>query len=224
MKTDKTVADGNLSDEQLGKLFRRTNEIKRRIEEGTIPYSDAMSITQLIIEGKSQKILNLFRKPSWETWKELEPSYLDVKNLMKRLTLRCGQKYDDYALKLLSRFPYLYENGNFSFPVRLAKVRVSDLKIDTGKLPTISDVYRQALNLGLTFCHPSIAYRLRYNYQDQMENENLEIGMYPLITPEYNSLTFQLQNLQNPAELRIGINTENKLRICSDDDMFIFQF
>ena len=58
----KSVLDGKLTDEQLGKLQRKLEEIKRRIDEGTILYQDAINAMQgIIIENKSALYLGVLR-------------------------------------------------------------------------------------------------------------------------------------------------------------------
>lgn len=61
METGKTVVDEKqkITDEQIGKIQKKTNEIVRRINEGTISYDDALEVMQIIIiEGRSAMYLN----------------------------------------------------------------------------------------------------------------------------------------------------------------------
>ena len=56
------VADGvRMSDEQLGMLTRRHDELKRRINEGTLSYDWAMDEIQRLIEGRRAE--DFFRYP-----------------------------------------------------------------------------------------------------------------------------------------------------------------
>ncbi len=41
-----------VSDEQFGQLSRRADEVKRRVDEGTVPFGRAMNGLQLITEGR----------------------------------------------------------------------------------------------------------------------------------------------------------------------------
>ncbi len=63
MSTEKnSVQDGKLTDEQLGKLDRKVGEIKRRVNEGTISYQDAIDVIQgIIIENKSYLHLEVLK-------------------------------------------------------------------------------------------------------------------------------------------------------------------
>lgn len=52
-KTENTVVDGTkMTDEQLGKLTRRSDELKRCINEGTLPYDWVIDELQQVIEGR----------------------------------------------------------------------------------------------------------------------------------------------------------------------------
>ncbi len=65
MKTVKTVVDEKpkITDERIGKIQKKTNEIVRRINEGTISYEDSIDVMQkIIIEGKSANHLDVIYK------------------------------------------------------------------------------------------------------------------------------------------------------------------
>ncbi len=52
MKTAlRAVVDGRLTDEALGKIHRKVDDLKRRISEGTLDFSNALDGIQRIIEG-----------------------------------------------------------------------------------------------------------------------------------------------------------------------------
>lgn len=54
--TASTVLDGiKMDDEQLGKLTRRTDELKRRINEGTLKYDWVMVELQQVVEGRKSE-------------------------------------------------------------------------------------------------------------------------------------------------------------------------
>jgi len=55
--TASAVLDGiKMDDEQLGKLTRRTDELKRRINEGTLEYDRVMGELQQVIEGRKSEM------------------------------------------------------------------------------------------------------------------------------------------------------------------------
>lgn len=76
MKTgENSVVDKRkLSDEEVGKLFKKTTEIIRRINEGTIFYEDAISILQNIIIEKTHDEHKLYLGTIYRTHqiKEIE--------------------------------------------------------------------------------------------------------------------------------------------------------
>lgn len=94
-KTDKTVTD-----DQIGKIQRKTNEIIRRLNLGTIFYDDVLNGMQSIIEGKTfitvskKHIIKCDVSPFIpEGWELIEHKNnpplefdLDSKNLMKIFT------------------------------------------------------------------------------------------------------------------------------------------
>lgn len=68
METVKTVVDEKqkITDEQIGKIQKKTNEIVRRINEGTIFFDDVIAGMQDIIEGASKRLkLDLIPEKKW---------------------------------------------------------------------------------------------------------------------------------------------------------------
>lgn len=62
---EESVLDGKekLTDEQLGKLYRKFSEVIKRINEGVINYEDAKDALQfIIVEGKSSDFLKVINK------------------------------------------------------------------------------------------------------------------------------------------------------------------
>lgn len=59
--TENSVSDNKkLTDEQIGKLYRKTNEIIRRVNEGTISYESSLEgMQKIIIEGKAVDYLRV---------------------------------------------------------------------------------------------------------------------------------------------------------------------
>jgi hypothetical protein len=73
MKTEKTVVDekSKITDEQIGKLYKKTNEIVRRVNEGTISYEDAIKVMQeIVIENKSAQHLDVVSGKALITYPE----------------------------------------------------------------------------------------------------------------------------------------------------------
>ena len=66
MTAHSAVTDGKLANEELGSFTRRCDEIKRRLNEGTLSFSLVMNGLQSIIEDRSSKsshLINLDADP-----------------------------------------------------------------------------------------------------------------------------------------------------------------
>jgi len=115
MKTGETVVDEKvkLTDEQIGKIQRKTNEIVRRINEGTIKYQDSLDVMQkIIIENESaihlDVVLGKARIISFKkTWEENGVIHFKVtsdgaigKEWVERL-IKHGFKLSKWAEELL---------------------------------------------------------------------------------------------------------------------------
>lgn len=63
MKTENSVVDiKKLTDEEIGKLYRKTGEIIRRVNDGTISFEDSLEAMQkIVIEGKSAQHLDVIK-------------------------------------------------------------------------------------------------------------------------------------------------------------------
>ena len=62
MSNGKTVLDGKLTDEQLGKLQRKFNEVIKRINEQALDYEETSKVLQLIVvEGRTSDFLKVIR-------------------------------------------------------------------------------------------------------------------------------------------------------------------
>lgn len=57
MTTARAVTDGRMNNEELGLLTRRMDEIKRRLNEGTLPYDWVILKLQQVVEGQKPVIL-----------------------------------------------------------------------------------------------------------------------------------------------------------------------
>jgi hypothetical protein len=108
------VIDGTsrrLSNEELGLLHRRLDEIKRRIGEGTLQNDEVLTALQKIIESKAgslgpcrlhhrSKAKPFIRPPIEDRKKSLAPMRLRSANHLNRLYYRCK-----LALATKCRFP-----------------------------------------------------------------------------------------------------------------------
>lgn len=111
---DTAVIDGTsrrLSNEELGLLYRRLDEIKRRISDGTLNFQDASAAMQRIIEGRPEVFhpckqrhrsekAPFKRPPLKERRKSLAPIRLRSVDRLNRLYYRCK-----LAMATGGRFP-----------------------------------------------------------------------------------------------------------------------
>lgn len=108
------VQDGTslrLSNEELGLICRRINEIERRIVEGTLSKREALDALQRIVEGKAESLgpcklhhrseaIPFKRPPIKERKKSLAPMRLRSKDRLNRLYYKCK-----LAMATKGRFP-----------------------------------------------------------------------------------------------------------------------
>lgn len=76
MKTENSVVDKKkLTDEEIGQIYRKTNEIIRRVNEGTISFEDSVEAMQkIVIEGHVPYCLNAL-SGKLEIKKDLTPIF-----------------------------------------------------------------------------------------------------------------------------------------------------
>lgn len=61
MKTAIAVVDGRLTDEALGKIQRKVDDLKRRVSEGTLDFNWSLDQLQAILEGRGMDSLESLR-------------------------------------------------------------------------------------------------------------------------------------------------------------------
>jgi hypothetical protein len=103
LTANQAVEDGTsrkLSNEELGLICRRINEIERRIIEGTLSKNEALAALQTIVEGKAgsfapcklrhrSEATPFKRPPINERRKSLAPLRLRSKDRLNRLYYKC---------------------------------------------------------------------------------------------------------------------------------------
>lgn len=172
MKTAPAVLDGKLTNEQLGGLHRRLNEITRRINEGTLGYDYAMDGLQRIIEGR------VAGEPrQWEVWKMLKlgTGIKDAEGFRTALT-QDGHGIGDWANDILGKPAFTASETETE--VDLVLVTVAELGFKDGAKR--SDIYTRAQELGLQLCPAEVGPQLRLQYKDQPNGEWILVGMEPI--------------------------------------------
>jgi hypothetical protein len=190
MKTVKTVRDGNngMSDDELGKLTRRFDEIKRRISQGTIGHSWAMNQLQAkLIETQD------FKQPqTWKVWKTIQTGgYKHVEELHSAV--------EKSSMQFLS----LQDSPDLFLRLKLNPcTQLIDLvRFDLWKLFPRDQVYfgeilATAQKIGLKLMTIEEAILLRLQYTDQPQGEGLSLGI-PLL--KHGKEVFGV-SISNPSE------------------------
>jgi|OM-RGC.v1.032949845 hypothetical protein len=83
METVNTVVDGKLTNEQLGGLHRRVNELTRRVNEGNLQYDWVMDELQRVVEGQ------VTTSRDWAVWKTIKlGTHKDASTLLGAMKTR----------------------------------------------------------------------------------------------------------------------------------------
>ena len=152
--TAQAVADGKLSNEELGKYTRRMDEIKRRLNEGTLSFSVVMIGLQVLIENRSL----VAHFPLWRTitlgkhrrisayLRALEKANISmgwgVKEALKEIPLSKKKEDVDLVLLDIRDLNYFGEDDRITYPVICEKAKA----------------------MGLELCPPETALELRLAY------------------------------------------------------------
>jgi hypothetical protein len=224
MKTEKTVGDEKekLTDEQIGKLQRKTNEIIRRINEGTISYGDALTGMQKIIEGKPKRLrLDLIPQKKW--WEENGVIYFKVTSdgttgeaWITRFEKQ-GFKVDESAKELFTSKDF---KATLNIEYNIAVLRSNCINSDND----VKKINSEASKRGLLITNPEALCLIREMFSDH-EIKNMNIC---------SILTFHkpFKSLNRPSLLSMSINDEidlttiryNRLNINTYDFSFGFAF
>jgi hypothetical protein len=167
MRTGETVIDekGKLTDEQIGKIQRKTNEIVRRINGGTIFFDDVIAGMQGIIEGGSKRLkIDLIPEKKW--LEKDDVIYLKVTsdgtsgpNWIERLEKQ-GFKLDKYAKDLLWSKDFK-ATTNIVYTIAVLK---GNLFIDSGRIT--KKIRSEAKRRNLVTPNPEVACLIREMFSD----------------------------------------------------------
>lgn len=168
--TENSVKDEKtkVTDEQIGKLQRKTNEIIRRINEGTISYDDVLAGMQDIIEGKSKRLrLDLIPKNTKKWWEEKGVIYFKVisdgttgEQWIKRLAKQ-GLKLSKYAKELLLS-KYFKSTTGVEYTIAVLK---GSLFTDSNRVT--KKICSEAFKRKLARPNPEVACYIREMFSDE---------------------------------------------------------
>lgn len=169
-----TVVDGKMTNEQLGEMTRRMDEIKRRVNEETIAYDWAIDKLQRIVEGRTA-----VEPRQWNVWKtiELGTPGLRTADDFRRALRDGGFKLGDWANDILGKPPF--EAATEETGVDLVVKSVAELGFKDGA--TRRQIYNRAKELGLNLCPAEVGPQLRLQYKDQSVGEWILIAMEPIL-------------------------------------------
>jgi hypothetical protein len=159
----------SVTDEHYTALSRRLDEIKRRVDEGTLEFEPTMDSLQAVIEGKFGVALAGFR--IWKTLKR--PAHASAAHYRESFKKK-GISIGTYADQILDKVDFAEGLGE----VDIARVYVRELGFKTN---TRRDaIYKKALTSGLAKLPAWAALELRGIYDGQPNGEWLIAGMEPI--------------------------------------------
>lgn len=205
--TGKPVADDKMTNEELGALTRRTDELKRRVNQGPIPFRFAMDGLQRLLEGGFPiwKTVSLpVRKSVDELIAAIRTAgryvYPDQEEFWKQAQLVSREKEFDLVLVPTSvfRFPeYVWTKQN--------------------ELAEVQEFYRRAFLFGLLPGPLQLALELGAIYKDQSRGELLvatESGLVRLVGPDSSGNgAFFVQETKGSSPQEWG-----RRRLCTSGD------
>ena len=159
-----------VSDEVLGHLARRQNELFRRIREGTVPDQWAIDRLQEIIEGPATAII-----PS-----DIEVEvgvYRSAKALLE--ALRKAEHYVGGGAQALMETPEFRESlsrRKKGFHILFRRSRDFHIKVEIPR----QHFFELAIRNGVQLCSPEMGPLIRLGYKHKSEREDVYIGMEPL--------------------------------------------
>lgn len=168
MTATKAVADGKLTNEELGALSRRLDELKRRTNERTLPYPLVMDEVQRLIEGRGV--------PKWTEedgiiYFSVTSSGTTGPEWIKRLGKK-GFRVSDYAKELLQSSSFVPTDG---ITYRLAVIRATKFS-DAGRVTNKIRAFAE----GMKFQTPpaEIACLIREYFSDE---ELKQLGLWYIV-------------------------------------------
>jgi hypothetical protein len=165
--TVRAVVDGKMNDEQLGAYTRKSDELKRRINEGTLPFEIVLIGLQSLVEGRFQRV--------WGVWKTIKLGTGGLKNAddfrkaLKKANCGIGDRGND----ILGKPAFTVDDTKKE--VELVNVSVAELGFKEGA--RYADICKRANELGLDLCPAEVGPQLRLQYKDQPKGEWLLVAM-----------------------------------------------
>lgn len=211
-KTVQAVIDGKLTNEQLGGLTRRTNEIIRRINEGTLGYDWVMNELQRVTEGRG-----LGDGSQFQTWRTVKLGTHGTVEELKNAITSAGHNISDWSKDILGK-PAFTLAGEES-ELELVKVTARELGFSKGA--TRKDIYNRAIEQGLMICPAEVGPQLRLQYADQPIGEWVIIAMEPIIDSGGDPGMFSVRR-DGDGESWLNTYCGNPGSVWGADSVFVF--
>jgi len=169
--TRKCVDDG-----QYGLLWRRLDEVARRVDEGTIPFDKTMRVLQAVAEGHYRLEEGSAAQTVHLIWKTIQLGLHQSADEYRKAIKSSGMRISDYVNDLLN---------NPAFTVMLKKCEVKLVMLTVAELgfpngATSQEIYDKAKKRGSDLCPAEVGPALRLAYEDQPNGEWVIVAMEPI--------------------------------------------
>lgn len=177
-KTVEAVIDGKVTNEQLGGYTRRTNELLRRINEGTLNFD------WVVVEGRT-----LGDGTQFPTWRAVKLGTHQTVEDLKVAVKTVGHNISDWSNDILGKPEFTISEEQSE--QELVKLSVAELGFKNGA--TRKDIYARANELGLALCPNEVGPQLRLQYKDQPKGGGILVAMEPITDSDGDRLVFSVE-------------------------------
>jgi hypothetical protein len=191
MTAIRAVADGKLTNEELGFLTRRFDEIKRRLGEGTLLLPIVMMGLQDVVEDPAA------RRDFSTSWNMPIGVYRSANEYVEAMDSK-GMIFTVSAGETLCNLKLV---GKVTL-TNLVVVSAADLGLIHPKDILHKYVCARGMQMGLGFCHDEVGPALRVAYTDQPSNEKLVIIMETVRDRTCSPNVFIVENCDGKMWLR----------------------
>jgi hypothetical protein len=201
------VADGKLTNEDLGGLTRRFDEIKRRLNEGTLTLPLVMGGLQNIVEG-------CVSTPTFPVWKTLKLGTHKTPAAYRKVLKSAGRRVSDWVNEILNKVVV----APTEMDLDLVVCSVAELGFTNGA--RYDAICARGTELGLDLCPAEVGPALRLAYTDQPRGEWLVIAMDALTDSDGGGSIFRVEHDRD--ELWLYADCGNPDDVWYADHRFVF--
>lgn len=165
-----------VTDEQLGQLARRQNELFQRVRKGAVPIRPVLDGLQPLIEGRFV-VQPAVQPPDYPVWKTIISGGVTGEDLLVELKAR-DVIVSEWAEDMMDQAAFTTSPESMELDLVLVPVR--DLKPENGS--TTLDVWAGAQKLKLKLCPAGVGLHLRLAYLDQPSGESVRLAMTQIMS------------------------------------------